>query len=87
MKKSKIKKIIILIIILIILCFPIVDTSKEDVMVSYKAILYSFERYRVLDRENGSYYTRDKFWFFHLIFKLERHIFYVDLLVRKYLVQ
>lgn len=63
-EKSKIKKIIILIIILIILCFPIVDTSKEDVMVSYKAILYSFERYRVLDRENGSYYTRDKFLIF-----------------------
>lgn len=46
------------------MCFPIVDTSKEDVMVSYKAILYSFERYRVLDRENGSYYTRDKFLIF-----------------------
>lgn len=62
MKKRKRKKIIILIIILI-LCFPIVDTSKEDVMVSFKAILYSFERYRVLDRD-GSYHTRAEFLIF-----------------------
>lgn len=57
--KKRRKKLIILLVVLL-LFFPIIGSSEEGVVLSYRAILYSYRRYRVLDRD-GSYHTVPEF--------------------------
>lgn len=61
-KKTNKKKIIKILIIILVLCLPIPGVSREGEVASYKAVLFSFTRYRVLGRDN--YYTISKFHFF-----------------------
>ena len=66
MKKrmSKRRKILLL---CILLCVPIPWPGEEGASASYRAVLYSYTRYRLLERD-GSYYTTGEFLFFPFIF-------------------
>lgn len=57
---SKKRKILLL---CILLCIPIPCAGEEGVVSSYRAVLYSYTRYRVL-KEDGIYYTTDEFSIF-----------------------
>ena len=66
MKKrmSKRKKLLLL---CILLCVPVPRPGEEGASASYRAVLYSYNRYRLLGRD-GSYYTTGEFSFFPFIF-------------------
>ena len=51
----------------ILLCVPIPWPGEEGASASYRAVLYSYTRYRLLERD-GSYYTTGEFLFFPFIF-------------------
>lgn len=60
--KKKRKKLFILLLV-IVLFFPIIGSSEEGVVVSYRAILYSYKRYGIVARD-GSYKTVSEFLIF-----------------------
>lgn len=59
-RMSKKRKILLL---CILLCFPVPWSGEEGNLSSYRAVLYSYTRYRVL-KEDGTYYTTGKFSIF-----------------------
>ena len=62
-KRTKKKKNILILCIILLLLFPFPIGNREGVMSSYKAVLYSYTTYRVLDNE-GEYYTTSEFLVF-----------------------
>ena len=62
-KKSKKKKKIVILLIILLLLFSFSIGNREGVVSSYKAVLYSYTKYRALDKE-GEYYTTSEFLIF-----------------------
>ena len=60
--KKKRKKLRIWLLI-IVLFFPTIGSSEEGVLVSYRAIFYSYKRYGIVARD-GSYKTVPEFLIF-----------------------
>lgn len=61
--RNKKKRIIILVLILLIICFPIKYSYKDGGTISYKAILYSYTKFRKL-QEDDTYFTGTEFLVF-----------------------
>ena len=61
--KKQMRKKKKLLLLCILLCFPVPWSGEEGNLSSYRAVLYSYTRYRVL-KEDGTYYTTGKFSIF-----------------------
>lgn len=55
-KRKRMNKKRKILLLCILLCFPIPRSGEEGVVSSYRAVLYSYTRYRVL-KSDGTYYT------------------------------
>lgn len=66
MMKKQMRKKKKLLPLCILLCFPIPCAGEEGGLSSYRAVLYSYTRYRVL-KNDGSYSTTGAFLFSPLI--------------------
>lgn len=63
MMKKRMRKKKKLLLLCILLCFPVPWSGEEGVVSSYRALLYSYTRYRVL-KEDGIYCTTGEFSIF-----------------------
>lgn len=67
MMKKQMRKKKKLLLLCVLLCIPIPCAGEEGALSSYRAVLYSYTRYRLL-KNGGSYSTTGAFTFFSFNF-------------------